>query len=264
MAAAVVGADRSGERHPLRGCRRGAVIGAWTLRNSIGIVAIFPLSLLARNAARSKAPGRAPRRNRVPTAAARSSSSCSASSPSSPAGSIFGVNDALPVPFLLLATSVWAGTRFSPWVADLHALLLVTGVVVCTAMDLGPFAEISNPESEVLVVQAYVAVVGRPHPRALGRALREPRPQPATGRRGGRRHRAGDDDAHDPRHDGRRRQRASTAPAVSCSATPPPGTWSATPRLDVEGRVVDAVGYDICYADGTLDVARRRSLRSGP
>ena len=121
---------------------------------------------------------------------------------------VFGVNDTLPVPFLLLATSVWAGTRFSPWVADLHALLLVTGVVVCTVMGQGPFAEISDPLSQVLVVQALRRGRRRAHARALGRALREPRPQPAAGRRGGRRHRAGDDDAHDPRHDGRRRQRA--------------------------------------------------------
>ena len=72
---------------------------------------------------------------------------------------VFGVNGTLPISFVLLATSVWAGTRFSPWVADLHALLLVAGVVAATLLGYGPFAAISDPSSVVLVVQGYVAVV---------------------------------------------------------------------------------------------------------
>ena len=135
-----------------------SVIASWIVRNSVGIVAIFPLSLLARNAARSDTTGATP----APFGPYRSSlvefvalvvvsvASC---------WMIFGTDNGLPIPFLLLATSVWAGTRFSPWVADLHALLLVTGVVLFTVLDTGPFADIADPVNEVLVVQAYVAVV---------------------------------------------------------------------------------------------------------
>lgn len=134
------------------------LIASWVVRNSTGIVAIFPLSLLARNAARSRLPGQPP----APFGPHRGSAlefGALVVGSLTTGWLVFWVNDVLPVPFLLLATSVWAGTRFSPWVADLHALLLATGVVVCTVLGRGPFASISEPSSEVLAVQAYVAVV---------------------------------------------------------------------------------------------------------
>ncbi|GAA4711063.1 ATP-binding protein [Nocardioides conyzicola] len=134
-----------------------SVLVSWVIRNSIGIVAIFPLSLLARNAARASSPGRNP----APFGPHRGST---VEFVALVVGSltvgwlIFWVNDSLPIPFLLLATSVWAGTRFSPWVADVHALLIAAGVVVSTVLDEGPFAAISDPVSEVLAVQAYVGL----------------------------------------------------------------------------------------------------------
>jgi nitrogen-specific signal transduction histidine kinase/integral membrane sensor domain MASE1 len=135
-----------------------SVLASWVVRNSVGLVAIFPLALLARNAARSRTPGRSP----TPFGPYRGSSLEFVVLVVATLGAgwlIFGLNDELPVPFLLLATSVWAGTRFSPWVADVHALVLSGGVVVCTVLGSGPFASISDPTSEVLVVQAYVGVV---------------------------------------------------------------------------------------------------------
>lgn len=134
-----------------------AVLVSWVVRNSVGVVAIFPLSLLARNAARAGTPGRNP----APFGPYRGSTVEFLALVVVTLGTgwlIFWVNGSLPLPFLLLATSVWAGTRFSAWVADLHALLIATGVVVCTVLDRGPFASISDPVSEVLAVQAYVAV----------------------------------------------------------------------------------------------------------
>ena len=134
------------------------VLVSWVVRNSIGIVAIFPLSLLARHAARAESPDRSPTavgpyRGSVVEFVALAVVSAGA------LWSIFWVNDDLPIPFLLLATSVWAGTRFSPWIADLHALVISTGVVIITVLDRGPFSAIRDPVDEVLVVQAYVAVV---------------------------------------------------------------------------------------------------------
>jgi PAS domain S-box-containing protein len=133
------------------------VLLSWTVRNSVGIIAIFPLSLLARHAARADSPDRSP----TPFGPYRGSVVEFVALVVVSAGAcwlIFGVNDVLPIPFLLLATSVWAGTRFSPWVADLHALLLATGVVTFTVLGRGPFAAITDPVQQVLVVQAYVAV----------------------------------------------------------------------------------------------------------
>ncbi|KQW48872.1 hypothetical protein ASC77_09115 [Nocardioides sp. Root1257] len=133
------------------------VLLSWTVRNSVGIIAIFPLSMLARHAARSDSPDRSP----TPVGPYRGSVLELVALVGVSIGAcwlIFSVNDSLPIPFLLLATSVWAGTRFSPWVADLHALVLAAGVVAFTVLGRGPFATISDPVQQVLVVQAYVAV----------------------------------------------------------------------------------------------------------
>ena len=135
-----------------------SVIASWVVRNSVGIIAIFPLSMLARNAARSDSPGRSP----APFGPYSSSALELVALVVVSVGAcwlILGSDNGLPIPFLLLATSVWAGTRFSPWVADLHALLLATGVVVCTVLGRGPFGAIDDPVTTVLVVQSYVAVV---------------------------------------------------------------------------------------------------------
>jgi signal transduction histidine kinase len=142
----------------LAGDADATLFASWVLRNSIGIVAIFPLSLLARNAVRSRTPGSSPSAvgpYRGSTVEVLTLGVVTLAS----GWLVFGVNESLPIPFVLLAMSVWAGTRFSPWVADLHALLLVAGVVVATVLGYGPFASISDPSSEVLVVQGYVAVV---------------------------------------------------------------------------------------------------------
>jgi signal transduction histidine kinase len=72
---------------------------------------------------------------------------------------VFWVNDDLPVPFLLLATCVWAGTRFTSWVSDIHAILLAAGVTVATVLDEGPFATIADVSTRELVFQAYLAVI---------------------------------------------------------------------------------------------------------
>lgn len=135
-----------------------SALASWVIRNSIGLVAVFPLSLLARNAARSRAPDR----SAAPVGPYRGSSVEFVALVIVTAGagwSVFGTTERLPIPFLLLATSVWAGTRFSPWMADLHALLLATGVVIATVLDRGPIASISDPTSQVIVAQAYVGVI---------------------------------------------------------------------------------------------------------
>jgi nitrogen-specific signal transduction histidine kinase/integral membrane sensor domain MASE1 len=138
------------------------VVASWIIRNSVGIIAIFPLSLLARNAARSDTRSDSTARSPAAFGPHRGSAVEFVALVVVTLGGgwlVFGSDSGLPIPFLLLATSVWAGTRFSPWVADLHALLLATGVVVCTVLERGPFGAIADPVTTVLVVQSYVAVV---------------------------------------------------------------------------------------------------------
>ncbi len=68
------------------------------------------------------------------------------------------VNHDLPLPFLLIGTSVWVGTRLTTATASVHSLLIGSAVVVLTLDDYGPFAEIVAPVSRSLVVQAFVGL----------------------------------------------------------------------------------------------------------
>jgi signal transduction histidine kinase len=133
------------------------VVASWVLRNGVAVLAIFPLSLLARNVARSSSTrtgqsGFGPYRGSPIEAAALAVATVGA------VWAVFVVND-VPVPFLVLSTCVWAGTRFSSWVPDIHALLLAAGVVAATVLDHGPFVGIDDVDTRALVLQSYLAVV---------------------------------------------------------------------------------------------------------
>jgi signal transduction histidine kinase len=132
---------------------------SWVLRNGTGVMALFPLSLTARHLARSSAPQRGP----VAVGPMRGRGPVELSLLTVATGIVvwlvFFANRDLPVPFLALAMSVWAGARFSPFVADVHAILLSTAVTVATVLERGPFSVIGDADTRALVLQAYVAVV---------------------------------------------------------------------------------------------------------
>lgn len=133
-------------------------LASWVLRNATAIVAIFPLSLTARHVARSAD------RQQTPDAVGPMRGS-----PVELVGLtlvsavvvwwVFFANTDVPVPFLVLTASVWAGARFAPFVADLHAILLCAAVTVATVLDRGPFIVIENPATRGLALQAYLAMV---------------------------------------------------------------------------------------------------------
>lgn len=126
----------------------------WVLRTTIGVLAIFPLSLLARNLARAPQGGLAGLgRGTLVEATALALVTGVAT------WLVFWANDDLPVPFLVLATCVWAGTRFTSWVADIHAILLAAGVTVATVMHEGPFTVIDDVGARELVFQSYLAMI---------------------------------------------------------------------------------------------------------
>ncbi|MFC7494548.1 MULTISPECIES: ATP-binding protein [unclassified Nocardioides] len=126
----------------------------WILRNGVAVIAIFPLSLLARSAARAPRGGLGGLgRGSVLEATSLAIVTVVAT------WLVFWVNDELPVPFLLLATCVWAGSRFSSWVSDIHALLLATGVTIAVVLNEGPFTTIEDVGTRELVFQAYIAVI---------------------------------------------------------------------------------------------------------
>ena len=132
---------------------------SWVLRNGTGVLAIFPLALTARHLVRASDPQRGPAavgpmRGRGPVELVALALTTTVA-----VWLVFFVNSALPIPFLALAVSVWAGARFSPFVADVHAILLSAAVTVATVLDLGPFTVIEDPATRALVLQAYVAVV---------------------------------------------------------------------------------------------------------
>ncbi|GAB2445003.1 hypothetical protein GCM10027062_26720 [Nocardioides hungaricus] len=132
---------------------------SWVLRNATGIAAVFPVSLTARHLVRSSDPQRAPdpvgpMRGRGPVELAALAVFTGAL-----VGLVFYADTDLPVPFLVLAGSVWAGARFAPFVADVHAIATCAAVTVATVLDRGPFTVVDDPDTRALVLQSYVAMV---------------------------------------------------------------------------------------------------------
>ena len=132
---------------------------SWVLRNATGIVAIFPLSLVARHLARSSDPERAPdavgpMRGRGPVELTLLTVATAVT-----LWLVFWTNTELPVAFVALAASVWAGARFSPVVAAVPAMRFSAAVAVATVHDRGPFVQVDHADTRALVVQAFVAVV---------------------------------------------------------------------------------------------------------
>ncbi|HEU5035358.1 MAG TPA: ATP-binding protein [Nocardioides sp.] len=132
-------------------------IVSWVLGNATGVAAIFPLSLTARHLVRARDPRRETaavgpvRGGRVEVVALGAVSVVAV-------WLVFFENTDVPVPFLALTSSVWAGSRFPPVIAHVHALLLAVAVTVATVLDRGPFAVISDPDGRTLALQAYVAM----------------------------------------------------------------------------------------------------------
>ncbi|MDF1603426.1 ATP-binding protein [Nocardioides sp. YIM 152315] len=129
-------------------------LATWVLRNGLGILAIFPLSMLARNAVRARARAHS-WLGRGGTVEAGLLAVVTALA----TWLVFWVNHDLPVPFLLVATCVWAGTRFTPWVSDVHAILVGGAATIATVLNEGPFTAVTDVSARELVFQSYLAVI---------------------------------------------------------------------------------------------------------
>jgi signal transduction histidine kinase len=132
---------------------------AWILRNATGIVAILPLAMLLRHRLRSSDPRRAP--DAVGPMRGRGPIELSALVvvTVSAIWLVFFVNTSYPVPFIVVFVSVWAGARFSPGVANSHAIAVCAAVTVATVLDRGPLVMIGDVDSRALVLQTYLALV---------------------------------------------------------------------------------------------------------
>jgi signal transduction histidine kinase len=131
-------------------------LATWVLRNAVAVLAIFPLSLLARNTAR------APKGERGLGGLGAGGTVEAVLLAISTAGLVWVVflaNDALPLPFVIVVTCVWAGTRFTAWVADIHALAVSGTVVVLTLLGHGPFDQIEDLGSRELTIQTFITLV---------------------------------------------------------------------------------------------------------
>ena len=131
---------------------------SWVVCNATGIAAIFPLSLTARHLVRSSDPQRAPAAT-GPMRGGRLELVVLFLVSVAAVGLIFFTENQLPVPFLALTVSVWAGARFSPVIAAGHALLLGAAVTTATVLGLGPFVAVGDADGRALVLQAYLAMV---------------------------------------------------------------------------------------------------------
>jgi PAS domain S-box-containing protein len=70
---------------------------------------------------------------------------------------VFGLTVGLPVAFLVLVLSCWAGVRYSARLAAVHNLLTGTVLIALTLQARGPFAELA-PTTRVVLAQAFLAV----------------------------------------------------------------------------------------------------------
>jgi len=135
------------------------VLGSWVVRNAVGIVVILPLGLMAwhwwLNLGADAGPDSA--RTRPPLARTAELAALALVTAAT-CWLVFAVNRDLPVPFLLLATSVWAGSRFRPAVAASHTVLVGAAVVALTLHGLGPFSGIAEGDQRALVVQTYLGL----------------------------------------------------------------------------------------------------------
>lgn len=131
-------------------------LATWVLRNAVAVLAIFPLSLLARNTAR------APSGQRGLGGLGAGGAIEAALLALSTAGLlwlVFLVTDGLPLPFVIVVTCVWAGTRFTSWVSDIHALAVSGAVATLTILGYGPFDQIEDLGSRELTIQTYITLI---------------------------------------------------------------------------------------------------------
>lgn len=69
---------------------------------------------------------------------------------------VFGTPGQLPLSFVVIVTSVWVGSRFSPVVAAVHSLLVGVVVAVTTLNGLGPLGTVADLAERALLVQLFV------------------------------------------------------------------------------------------------------------
>lgn len=68
---------------------------------------------------------------------------------------IFGAHRALPVGFMMIVTSTWIGSRFSPAVGAVYVTVLVTLAALCTQLGRGPFGPVDDVTTRAIIIQVY-------------------------------------------------------------------------------------------------------------
>jgi signal transduction histidine kinase len=71
----------------------------------------------------------------------------------------FAYSRGLPLAFLMIAVTVWAGARFRASFVVLHSLVAGITVMSFTLHGTGPFAEIPSPADRAVVAQLFVAMI---------------------------------------------------------------------------------------------------------
>ncbi|MBO3741283.1 ATP-binding protein [Actinoplanes flavus] len=125
----------------------------WLIRNLAGVLLIVPVGLRLR-----RLPGRAPWWRTVPwwrtgEAAALITGSVLAY------WFTFVVLNGLPVAFVLIAITIWAGLRMPTSFVAVHGLLAGAVAVAFTLAGPGPFASIPDHASRALVAQLFVSMI---------------------------------------------------------------------------------------------------------
>ena len=74
-------------------------------------------------------------------------------------GAVFGLNHRLPLEFVVIALTMWAGLRLHTTFVVLHDLVFGCVTVLCTLHGGGVFAQITSDSARALVAQAFVGMI---------------------------------------------------------------------------------------------------------
>ncbi len=130
------------------------------VRNLVGVIAIVPVALLARDRwLARRAGGVTPPAARAHEARTRPFELVALYALTAALVWLVLARGDLPLSFLVLVTSVWAGLRLSPLAANLHAVAVGGTVVLTSVTGLTGFVPQVDPRTTASVTQVWVAFV---------------------------------------------------------------------------------------------------------
>jgi signal transduction histidine kinase len=162
LAAAAVSAPVAWSAAVVRGGTWSATAwSTWCVRNACGVLVVTAAALAARSVLRERPLTRATLSESLAGETRRYVLLELAAAATSTALSgvlVFSSSQALPIGFVMLASSAWIGFRFTPLVTGAHTLVFGSLAVLCSVAGWGPFGAVTDLATRAMIVQLFVAV----------------------------------------------------------------------------------------------------------